>query len=222
VFCRKKESQVWNGYSFNNIVFPIILAWITRSFPEITWSQKVDSFFAHGASGKISQRAHIHHNSNTSCLESIAGKSGSPQHYVMGSLLSWQRCGNWTICAVGGCGVCWQNVPRIGFLDGFGFKHSVREFPLWHNSGFGVLCTYYVFGHIHLFFIFPQDLEEVLYCILKKGSISGQIDLAKTMTGHFVSPEVFILRSFYILITLIKPIQCTSDELVLCLYFVIW
>lgn len=48
-----------------------------------------------GASGKISQRAHIHHNSNTSCLESIAGKSGSPQHYVMGSLLSWERCGNW-------------------------------------------------------------------------------------------------------------------------------
>lgn len=50
---------------------------------------------AHGASGKISQRAHIHHNSNTSCLEPVAGKSGSPQHYVMGSLLSWQRCGNW-------------------------------------------------------------------------------------------------------------------------------
>lgn len=139
---------------------------------------------AHGAPGKISQRAYIHHNSNTSCLEPVAGKSGSPQHYVMGSLLSWQRCGNWN------CVFVWLEaaacVDRMFLTLGSWMGLAINTqsgVPSLTQFRFGVLCRLVLlrFWSYPLIFIFPQDLEEVLYCTLERGHFlkgsAGQINL---------------------------------------------
>lgn len=91
----------------------------------------------------------------------------------MGSLLSWQRCGNWNCVFVRLEAVAYVDRMFLTLGSWMGLAINTQSGSSLSDTIRGLeFCAgmyYYVFGHIHLFFIFPQDLEEVLYCTLKKG-----------------------------------------------------